>query len=72
MEKRQNVDDDRIQVLEKMVKEATEAANETEKKYEEVLFYRFDNGFMEVVIPFANDCQFCFSIRGQSRFSWLR
>ena len=36
LEKRQNVDDDRIQILEKMVKEATEAANDAERKYEEV------------------------------------
>lgn len=56
MEKRQNVDDDRIQVLEKMVKEATEAANETEKKYEEVLFMDLHKGFMEADVPFANDC----------------
>lgn len=36
LENRQNLDDDRIEMLEEMVKEATEAANESEKKYEEV------------------------------------
>ena len=36
LEKRQNVDDDRIDMLESMLKDATESANEAEKKYEEV------------------------------------
>lgn len=38
LENRQSLDDDRIQVLEQMVKEATEAANEAERKYDEVCF----------------------------------
>ena len=36
LENRNNLDDDRIEVLEQMVKEATDAANEAEKKYDEV------------------------------------
>ena len=36
LEKRTTVDDERIELLEQMVKEATEAANEAEKKYDEV------------------------------------
>lgn len=36
LENRQNLDDDRITTLERMVKESTAAAEEAERKYEEV------------------------------------
>ena len=36
LENRQSQDDDRIEMLEQMVKEATDAANEAERKYDEV------------------------------------
>ncbi len=36
LENRTNLDDDKIEMLEQMLKEATEAANDSERKYEEV------------------------------------
>ena len=36
LENRTTLDDDKIEMLEHMVKEATEAANDSERKYEEV------------------------------------
>lgn len=36
LENRQNLDDDRITTLERMVKESTASAEEAERKYEEV------------------------------------
>lgn len=36
LENRQNLDDDRIAMLEQMLKEASTAANDAEKKYDEV------------------------------------
>ena len=41
LENRGNLDDDRIAMLEQMLKEATEAANDAEKKYDEVRFFFF-------------------------------
>lgn len=38
LENRTNLDDDKIEMLEQMLKEATEAANDSERKYEEVCF----------------------------------
>ena len=38
LENRTNLDDDKIEMLEQMLKDATESANESERKYEEVRF----------------------------------
>ena len=45
LENRQTMDDDRMNVLERMVKETSQAAAEAERKYEEVrieiIFFKF-------------------------------
>ena len=38
LENRTHLDDDKIEMLEQMLKDATESANESERKYEEVRF----------------------------------
>ena len=44
MENKTSLDDDKIEMLEQMLKEATEQANDSERKYEEVRLFIIDHG----------------------------